>query len=278
MKKLGWLLAITLLLMGAAPTLLDYSAQVSTYLSALDSTRAIELGLVKGYRFDTKFGYNDNLDNSAEEVIAHQGGTFTPPTAAETISIVSTSTDDAAAGTGMRTVSFTCDRAGEPSETLTYTLNGTTPVVTTEECLAVNRGFSATVGSGGVNAGDVTFTQTTSGIVLRNIPAGDGITQSCIYYVPYGKKALVENFEFSVVRLGSGAPEFVVYSNVQLPDGRLFKSLRKSADSAGTAEVKVEYPFTTAISEGSWLWFTAETDTNNTFITCRGNILLIDTI
>jgi hypothetical protein len=254
-----------------------YNQEKMSFYQALQSTRAIELGFIQGFSFDTKFGYNADLDNSAEEIIASSGGTFTPPTGAETIDIVSTSTDDDSAGTGARTVTFTCVREGEDPETLTYTMDGTTTVTTTEECLAINRGFVSSVGTGTNNAGDITFSQSTSGIILREIPAGDSITQSCLQYIPAGKKALIENFKFSVVRLGSGAPEFIVYSNVlSSVNGVTYKSLRLSADSNGTAIVDTEYPFTQPLSSGSWLWFTAVTDTNNTFITCRGNIIEID--
>lgn len=106
-------------------------------------------------------------------------------------SIASASANDAAAGTGARTVKltyYTAAFAGPYTETLT--LNGTTGVntVATNICY-IEKIEVLTAGSGGSNAGIITLYSAINkgGVAIGTIAVGDNRTFWAHHYVPTGK-------------------------------------------------------------------------------------------
>jgi hypothetical protein len=112
----------------------------------------------------------------------------------------SSSTNDAAAGTGCRTalVEGTDGDYNYQSETITF--NGTTNVQLANTYLRMNRVKCVTVGSGGVNAGNLQVG--TSSIALAFVPTSRGITQQSIYTVPAGKYAVLSFWDMSIASAG----------------------------------------------------------------------------
>jgi hypothetical protein len=127
-----------------------------------------------------KFGRNVDAD-TGDDVWDGSAAYPFPAAAAET-TIVSDSADDAAAGTGARTVTVYGLDANYLEITETVTLNGLTPVTLTKQYLRLHRGFVATAGSGGVNAGNLQLKH--SSIVITQISAGYGQTLMSIYTLP----------------------------------------------------------------------------------------------
>lgn len=275
MKRLFLIIPLILILVAAKPYV---DTAKMAFFQALISTRAVELGFIPGVSFDTKFGFNNDIDSAATEIMAFQGGSFSVPTAAETLSIVSSNINDTSAGTGARVVRINCVQADYTIVDVTVSLNGTTPVVTTEQCLAANRAVVLSAGSGMTNAGNITITQSSSGDIVRIIPAGDSISQSCLFVVPDGKRALIEDVRFTSIKpSGGGNPEVQFRSAVYLPaTNTMYQSLRLYVNSAADSTSETSYPFTQALGEKSWLWFTVSTNTNDTQATCRYNLILID--
>lgn len=107
-------------------------------------------------------------------------------TTGESMTIVSTSADDASAGTGIRTVfvHYLDNAWAEASETVT--LNGLTPV----NLIATNIKFiqsihAASVGSGGVAAGDITIYKTGDATTVYDlIKAGGNMSLTISMMVP----------------------------------------------------------------------------------------------
>lgn len=144
-----------------------------------------------------KFGYNPDVD--ATEDVWDGGGTYTWPSAAATTTIVSSNTngaDDAAEGTGARTVNvFGLDADGlEISETAT--MNGTNAVTLTNSYYRVYRAYVLTAGSGGTNAGDIQVKHGST--VLAQINVGNGQTLMAIYTVPANKTGYIMGYYASV--------------------------------------------------------------------------------
>ena len=111
-------------------------------------------------------------------------------TAAETLSVVSSSANDTAAGTGIRTLFISGLDANFEEISETVTMNGVTPVNTVNQYMRVNRAYGATCGTGYTNAGNITVTG--AGAVVRlYIPAGDGQTLMTLWTVPAGTKAFI---------------------------------------------------------------------------------------
>lgn len=117
--------------------------------------------------------------------------TYTEQTSNAQRSLVSTSANDTAAGTGARTVLITyyTSALGGPY-TETVTLNGTTPVntVASDICF-IEKMVVTTVGSGGVNAGTISLKASTGGggATIWSIATGANQTFGAHHYVPAGK-------------------------------------------------------------------------------------------
>jgi hypothetical protein len=119
--------------------------------------------------------------------------TYTEQSANFTGSIVSSSANDAAAGTGARIVLITwMNAAGTTVGTETATLNGTTAVnlATTTKCF-IEKIEVLTVGSGGSNAGTITLWTGAgaTGTAVGSIAVGDNRTFWAHHYVVTGKTA-----------------------------------------------------------------------------------------
>ena len=125
---------------------------------------------------------------------------FVPPTQARVHQLSSTSANDAAAGTGMRTIRFIYLPNWDTDEvTVDLTLNGLGNVAT-PACVIINRMEGLTWGSGGVNAGIITATADTDATVTAVIQAGDNQTQQCIYGFPSTKDLLINRADCGIYR------------------------------------------------------------------------------
>ena len=163
----------------------------------------VSMGLVPGFETLLKFGRNSDISTAADEDIWEGGGLYVFPSTAETLSIASTSDEDAAGGTGAATLEVQgLDSAGiEISEVVALT--GTTPVITTKKFLRAPRGICRTPGTTSItdeNQGAITATQTSSGTVMFVINAGQGQTLLAVYTVPADKKMLINRYYATVGR------------------------------------------------------------------------------
>jgi hypothetical protein len=123
------------------------------------------------------------------------------PAAAATISVVSSSVNDTAAGTGARTLYIEGLDSNYLVISETITLNGATPVVTANSYLRVNYAYILTAGSGGVNAGNITGTLSANPIFY--IEANQGQAHQLQYTVPAGKSLLVMSTRYGTGRFQS---------------------------------------------------------------------------
>ena len=161
----------------------------------------ISKGLIEGHRSQFKFGRNSN-SGTDEEVVWDGGNGYTFLDAAETMEVVSTSLDDTSAGTGARTIQILGldDNFEELNESVT--LNGTTPVTTTNSFRRVFRAIVVTDGNesatSGANQGDISITSSTSTILQAKILQYNGQTLMAIYTVPAGKTAYVTGISLNV--------------------------------------------------------------------------------
>ena len=175
-------------------------------VSRVGTTEPFELQVARGqisyHKTIFKFGFNSDIDNSLETVWA-QGGLYSHPSSASTMTVSSSSTADTSAGTGARTVEiFGLDADyNEVSETIT--LNGQTAVTTTNTYLRMNRAIVRSAGSGEQNAG-VIYVGT--GTVTAGVPAnkyatiavGDNQTLMCVWTVPAGYSAYLTQTDVTV--------------------------------------------------------------------------------
>jgi len=128
------------------------------------------------------------------------------PAAGNDIQIVSTSANDAAAGTGARTILiFYLDSTGAEG-TIVLNLNGTTPVNAsdglvgaTSDVLSINRVIVSAAGSLGWNDGTIYLSSSTETFTAGvpdseyycEIPPNHNVNKTAQYTVPLGKKAVL---------------------------------------------------------------------------------------
>jgi len=189
------------------------------------------LGRIPSASTVNKFGEAPDCDSGVATDIwdGADGSTSTDewvaPTAARIHALASGSANDAAAGTGMRTVEVYGLQTWDSEETSeTVTLNGLTGVNTTNSYVIIHRMKGLTFGSGNTNAGIITATAATDSTVTAAIQAGEGQTLMAIYGVPSTQDILVKHVDASI-DAGSVA-------NVTM---RLL--VREDADTSGTSFV-----------------------------------------
>lgn len=160
--------------------------------------RAI-LGSVNGWEHNQSFGHNQDIDIGTEDVW-QGGGVRTLPSSAGVVAVTG-GADDTSTGTGARTVEVQGLDANFREITDTVTMTGATPVNTTKAFLRVNLMCVATVGSGEVNADDISAS--IGGDVQAFIEAGEGQTLQLMYTVPDQRVLLIDNLTIVGGRTGA---------------------------------------------------------------------------
>ena len=101
------------------------SAEIDFYL-------AVAKGDFTDYSNVNKFGINSTVGSGGFESIWEGSSLYPWPTDVQTLSVVSASANDASGGTGARTVEIQGLDTNWDVVTETITMNGVTPVVTTQ--------------------------------------------------------------------------------------------------------------------------------------------------
>lgn len=159
---------------------------------------------------------NTDIDSTTTpETLWDVGGTINWTTAAGATTLVSASANDAAAGTGARTVLVTGLDANRDIISETVTLNGVTPVNLTNNFFRVNSMTVVTAGSTGYNEGALTL-QINDGVAktASHMPAAFSRSSTGFYSVAnssqYQSGILIYE-SFSASRGGSGYCDVGIY-------------------------------------------------------------------
>ncbi len=165
----------------------------------------VAAGKYPSYASGTKFGRNSEIDTgTAPEDVWDGVGNYTglPTTGtATTLSIFSSSALDTSAGTGARTVRISGLNASYEPISEIVTLNGTTPVITTNSYWRQSRAEVVTAGSTGFNQGAITSHWTgTPSQIFMNLPIGSNQTAIAADTVPAGKVRIILGMKVSMAR------------------------------------------------------------------------------
>ena len=249
---------------------------VSNYTDALsvksisDYKAQVALGQNGDVGLWNKFGFNTDVDIGTE-VVASWGGMFVPPTTASTISIVSTSASDTAAGVGAQSVLIYGVNASRQTVIEVVPLDGITPVVTTSTWLGINRLAIYVSGTSQVNIGEITATFVTGSTIQGQIPAGDGSSQQLIYFTPVDSTSLITYILIKGNKLSGGTSPIIifklwVYSAVS---NSKYLVLQYEMDSAIENHVDFNFAEPLVIGQKSVTWLEVTTDQNNTVVSGR---------
>jgi hypothetical protein len=184
---------------------------------------------------------------------------------------VSTSTDDdgSPVGTGARTVYIEGLNGSYNVVSETVTLNGTTNVPTVNSYLYVNQFYVATVGSGGVNAGEITAKVSTT--LYDLIAVGYNQRTTAHYCVPAGYTAYLTE---AVLTAGqaSGSTSVTAFLKHHGPDG----ILRVEAISTlNNGSISYDFAYPIQIPEKNCFGATAIGTANNNSVSAFFNFVLI---
>lgn len=165
----------------------------------------IARGLIPGQRIVNRYGRNFDVDG-AEDIWPGGGDYSGFPAAADVVEILSTSANDAAAGTGARSVRFYyLDANGNAFDSWgnwlysDVTLNGVTPVSTGITALRVWSVQVITAGSGKTNAGTLTMRQVSApAVAFCSLPAGYSRCLSSVFTVPLGWSGWILDYDASM--------------------------------------------------------------------------------
>ena len=168
-------------------------------LSTTDFLFEIARGSIPGIRMFSIPGRKDALSNTALDDLTQIPGTIVVPSPGGIqLELVSSSGNDAAAGTGIQTIDihYLDTNGDEQAETLT--LDGLTPVNT----IATNINYiqwihANSVGTGGVAAGNISLRDTSGGVVYEYITSGGNQSLSAKYKVPNGHTGYVVGWQAS---------------------------------------------------------------------------------
>lgn len=162
-----------------------------SYLGTRDYGLEVSRGRIAGVTVIEKFGHAPaGVQTTATDIWILADATptqqiYIAPTAARVHAIVSTSTSDASAGVGARTVRVSGLTDWDTAEvTETVTMNGTTPVNTSNSYVIINRIKVLTSGTTSINVGTITATAATDSTISAVIAVGYGQTQQCIVGIP----------------------------------------------------------------------------------------------
>lgn len=239
-----------------------------------DYATEVALGRRQGASTWNKFGYNEDVDTASAEVVASFGGAFNQKLASgETLDIVSSSANDTnSSGTGVRQVVIFGVDSNWDTVTEVLAMNGLTTVTTTNSFLGVNRMTIYTSGTLDSNDGVITATATASGNVMAEMPAGEGTTQQCLFYVPQNHQFLATWLYTHAIKSSGGGSNpdvtFKAFVYSAVVDSK-FEVFRDDIDLTieTSRQLTPSEPF--VIGEKSIFWLEASTTANNTSVRGR---------
>jgi hypothetical protein len=244
----------------------------ATVVRPTDYKYEVAMGKRQGRTTWNKFGFNADVDTGGQEIVGSFGGTFNIMTTADTLDVVSSSANDTSAGTGAQSVLISGIDANFSTITEIVTLNGTTPVTTTNSFLGVNRAVVLASGSGGVNAGTITIDDTSGTVGTQaELPIGSSVTQQAIFHTQISHIFLADWLFINIRRIsGGGTPRCTVrgfsYSRVTDTTYEIF-TYRIDTGRENTVELRPSQPF--VIGGREVFYFTCETNVNNTTVSIR---------
>lgn len=183
-------------------------------------------------------GLNTDVDMAAAEDLWMNGGAMAYPASAAASNVISDSANDAAAGTGARTVFIWGLDSNYDEISETATLNGTTLVALTNSYLRFLGAYVVTAGSGATNAGNISLRQSTT--VYGYMGLGKGQALMASYTVPRNHRGYITGVEGSIY-LAAGS--LAIYDLFVRPLSGIFYQATSpfSVTTAGGSQVQRKF-------------------------------------
>ncbi len=150
------------------------------------------------------------------------------PAAAQQMRVVSTSAQDGAGGTGIRTLRIFYLKSDYTPATTDVTLNGVTPVDTTPtDLFRINRVVGLTYGTTSAAVGTITLTNLAGAVTYSQISALMTRDRSGVYTVPLGKTVYITTARVGITKSSTtgNAATFTLRTNWDSDLGQLTAGL-----------------------------------------------------
>ena len=239
-------------------------------------------GQIQGHTHVHKYGFNGSV-GTGDDTIWFQQGSYTWSSAAVKLKISSSSTDDdgSPVGSGALTVTVQGLDANYDEVEETVTMDGTTPVETTQTFLRTHRMFVATAGTGLTNAGviyaaDTGDAYTTPGVpdtatgIRSTIGAGEGQTLQAFYTVPAGYTAYLLQVAAGSVN-GTNATTITLRTRAE---GGAFRT--KDKFIVFKDMITVGYPVPVAIAEKTDIEMKGDAAASTTDVAANFDLILVE--
>lgn len=218
-----------------------YNPSITQY----ERTEAFELqvarGMITGHKSLFKYGNNPDVNGTLETVWSHST-LYVYPTTAIHMKVSSTSANDAAAGSGARTIVVSGLDANYNEINEIVTLNGQTPVLTIGLFIRVFRSYVLTAGlsntaEGTIYIGDGVVTAGVPATVYAEILLGENQTLMALWTVPANYTLYVYRGTFSAA--SNNASQYILGKFMIRNFGGVF---RNAADVTANSNV-IPYDF-----------------------------------
>lgn len=256
----------------------DHDAVVSRTTVAQDEITESRRSGVEQWN---KFAYRSNLQAAGgDETIWSSPTTannLTIMTSAETFTITYTPASDGSTSNGATQLTFYYLDANERFAVAQHTLGSSGSDVTSFTGLGINRCVVTGSGSTGTNGANIVITNTTSGNDQAIIPAGEGVTQQAIFFMPNNARGAAKWLFLAANKLSGSNPKLTfkgwVYNRTV--DCK-FLIFRYVMDTQSETHIDIHDPCNFRLSPRDVIYFTADTDQNNTVCDCRFSLNVYD--
>lgn len=170
----------------------------------------IAAGRVPNAAAHTVDGYNPAIGNSLTDISELGVNTIPLPASAIAMEVVSSSVNDASAGTGAQIVMIHGLDSTWVEISEEVALNGTTPVALTKSYLRINNFHVMTAGTGGVAAGTIKLQATGAGTEYDRITVGGNANLQAHFTVPANYSVFIHNITMGLVTVNTNTAGRVI--------------------------------------------------------------------
>lgn len=184
--------------------------------------------------------------------------------------VVSSSANDTAAGTGARTVTISYLDGTYAAQSVTLSLNGTTPVALPGTIMRVNSLRVATSGTfGGSNLGNISVRFAGgAGATYAYLRIGNGLARSSLYTVPAGQTFDIFSMVLGINRSDTQDRWATFALCIQTPAGNLVKGIELPASTAVPyRQENLDVPSVVVPAQSDVWWRCEAVSQNNTNVT-----------
>lgn len=244
----------------------------------------INRGLRSGVQTWNKFGYRSATTAAAgDETMWFDNSNLTIMTSSDTFDITYNNATDGAGGgaTGATVLLIDYIDANFELQQTTHVIGSTGTDTTSFSGLGINRAVVVSSGTNDANVNDITISDTAGTAGTQGIiPANDSVTQQLVFHMPINYKGIIKNIRLNAEKLSGGGnirAVFKMFVYNRLVDTQ-FKLRRYIIDTQSTTTITETDPVGINVDGRDVIFFTVDTDTNNTEVAGNFSLNIYQTV